>query len=105
MKNVKLLERNKIHVEGRSHDVRLIDFTTPKGEIKKIKFTYESYNAAEKFTTELFNGNEWKYISGMMDLGIRPNSDAYNIWDPKVREARANELYDKSILTIKNLFS
>lgn len=63
---------------------------------KVVKFTYEAYNATERCNTEVFDGTKWNHIFSIMDLGVMPIMSAYNIWDSKERELRANDLFKKS---------
>ena len=88
---MKLLFRNSTHTESRSHDCLIAEI---KG--KKIKVTYEAYNAVERCNTEFFDGDKWNHILSMFDMGIEPNTSAYNIWDEKKRKNRADELFKKA---------
>lgn len=63
---------------------------------KKIKVTYEAYNAVERCNTEIFDGAKWNRILSMLDMGIEPNISAYIIWDEKKRKSRADELFKKA---------
>ena len=87
---MKLLFRNSTHTESRSHDCLIAEI---KG--KKIKVTYEAYNAVERCNTEIFDGDKWNHFLSMLDMGIEPNTSAYNIWDEKKRKNRADELFKK----------
>ena len=54
---MKQLFRNSTHTQSKSHDCLIAEI---KG--KKIKVTYEAYNAVERCNTELFNGDKWNHI-------------------------------------------
>jgi hypothetical protein len=54
---MKHIFRNSIHREGRSHDCSIVEIGN-----KKVKITYEAYNAGERCTTEFFDGNKWNHI-------------------------------------------
>ena len=93
---MKQIVRNSTHTLNRSHDCLI-------GEIKgkKIKITYEAYNACEKCNTEFFDGDKWNHILSMLDMGAQPESSAYNIWDENKRKKRADDLFKKSETIIK----
>lgn len=64
---------------------------------KIVKFTYEAYNAVERFTVErftveIFDGHKWNHFLSMLDMGITPETSAYNIWNEIKRNQRANDL-------------
>jgi len=88
---MKQLFRNSTHTQGKSHDCLIAEI---KG--KKIKITYEAYNAEERCNTVIFDGDKWNHILSMLDIGIEPNTSAYNIWDEKKRKNRADELFKKA---------
>ena len=88
---MKRLFRNSTHTESRSHDCLIAEI---KG--KKIKVTYEAYNAVERCNTEFFDGDKWNHILSMFDMGIVPNTTAY-IWDEIKRKNRADELFKKAV--------
>lgn len=88
---MKQLFRNSTHTSCKSHDCLIAEI---KG--KKVKITYEAYNAVERCNTEFFDGYKWNYILSMLDMGIEPNTSAYNIWDEKKRKNRADELFKKA---------
>ena len=75
---MKQLFRNSTHTQSRSHDCLISEI---KG--KKIKVTYEAYNAVERCMQKFFDGDKWNHILSMLDIGIEPNNSAYNIWDEK----------------------
>jgi hypothetical protein len=85
-----ILFENKIHRNGRSYEVLIIK-NKPLVDGIKLKMTYESYNAVEKFTGELFVNGIWEFFFSMMDLGVEPNSSNY-IRDDEFRKQRCNEL-------------
>lgn len=87
---MKQLFRNSTHTQSRSHDCLIAEI---KG--KKIKVTYEAYNAVERCNTEIFDGYKLNHILSMLDIGIEPNNSAY-IWDEKKRKNRADELFKKA---------
>ena len=87
---MKVLVRNSIHVGERSHDCLIAEI---KG--KKVKITYEAYNAVERCTTEFFDGNKWNPILSMLDLGVQPQTSAY-VWNRDQRKQRADELFKKA---------
>ena len=87
---MKQLFRNSTHTQSRSHDCLIAEI---KG--KKIKVTYEAYNAVERCNTEIFDGYKWNHILSMLDIGIEPNNSAY-ILDEKKRKNRADELFKKA---------
>lgn len=84
---MKTLFRNSTHKMRKSHDCLIAEI---KG--KKIKLTYEAYNAVEKFNVEIFDGNKFNVILNILDMGVTQENDAYNIWSDLQREARANNL-------------
>lgn len=88
---MKQIFRNSIHVIGKSHDCLIAEI---KG--KKVKMTYEAYNAVERCNTEFFDGDKWNHILSMLNLGELSESSAYNIWDDKKRKKRADDLFKKS---------
>lgn len=99
---MRLLSRNSIHEKDRSYDVSI--FSTPRMS-GAVKITYEAYNAAEKFTGETWDGHKWNNIFNIWDLGVIPNSSAYNIWPPEDRKRRCeNLLLSKATEYIKQIF-
>jgi hypothetical protein len=88
---MKQLFRNSTHTQSKSYDCLIAEI---KG--KKIKVTYEAYNAVERCNTEFFDGDKWNHILSMIDMGIEPNTSAYNIWDEKKRKNRADEAFKKA---------
>lgn len=85
---MKTIIRNSIHKAERSHDCLIAEI---KG--KKVKFTYEAFNAVERCTTEFFDGDKWNIILGMWDMGFEPNKSAYITFDVNERKKRADELF------------
>lgn len=93
---MKQLFRNSTHKSDRSHDCLIAEIGNIKNRLKKVKFTYEAYNAAEKCNVEFFDGDKWNHILSMLDMGEQPNSSAYNIWDESKRKKRADDLFKKA---------
>jgi hypothetical protein len=95
MKKTKELYRSKLHNREKSHDVVIIqDQTNVKGV--KLKMTYETYNAVERFTGELFVGGKWEHHFSMLDLGVNPDKSMYVTSEEK-RLSRAESLIEKGI--------
>lgn len=88
---MKTIVRNSIHIQDKSHDCLIREI---KG--KKIKITYEAYNAVEKCNTEFFDGNKWNHIFSILDLGVNSETSAFSIWDETKRKKRADDLFKKS---------
>lgn len=95
---MKVLVRNSIHVGEKSHDCLI-------GEIKgkKVKITYQAYNANESCSTEFFDGDKWNPILSMLDLGVQRETSAYNIWNRDQRKQRADDLFKKAELISNKL--
>ena len=87
---MKKLFRNENHKNGHSYDCLVAEIGTNN---KKVKMTYEARNALERCTVEFFDGDKWNVIFGMYDMGVEPESSAYNIWSPERRKKRADELF------------
>jgi hypothetical protein len=101
MSKVKQIYRSEIHKRDNSHDVCIIqDQSKVRGV--KLKMTYESYNAVERFTGELFVGGKWEHHFSMLDLGVEPEKSSY-IWDDAKRLKRAEDLISKGINFFKTL--
>jgi hypothetical protein len=95
MSKVKQIYRSEIHKKERSHDVCIIqDQSKVRGV--KLKMTYESYNAVERFTGELFVGGKWEHHFSMLDLGVESERSSY-IWDDSKRLKRAEDLISRGI--------
>lgn len=94
---MKKIFRNSIHIDGRSHDCLVCEIGNIRNGGKKAKITYEAYNAVEKCTTEFFDGNQWNKIASMLDMGVLPETSAYNIWNPTRRKRRADDLMTQAI--------
>lgn len=95
MKKTKELYRSKLHSREKSHDVVIIqDQTNVRGV--KLKMTYESYNAVERFTGELFVGGKWEHTFSMPDLGVSSDKSMYVCSEQK-RLSRAESLIEKGI--------
>lgn len=95
MKKTKELYRSKVHNRDNSHDVIIIQDTTRVSGVK-LKMTYESYNANERFTGELFVGGKWEHMFSILDLGVSPDKSMYVSSEMK-REQRAESLIVKGI--------
>jgi len=93
---MKQLFRNSTHTSEKSHDCLIAEIGNIKNGGKKVKITYEAYNAVEKCNTEFFDGDKWNHILSMLDMGEQPNSSAYNIWDESKRKKRADDLFKKA---------
>jgi len=88
---MKTIIRNSTHLNSTSYDCLIAEI---KG--KKIKITYQAYNASEKCNIEFFDGDKWNHIFNMLDIGIIPENSAYNIWDEVKRKKRADDLFKKA---------
>lgn len=88
MKNPKIIYSVSSHLRDQSHEVRIIE-----NENKvKLKMTYESYNAVERFTGEQFSNGKWEHTFSMMDLGIVPDRSMFVCNEGK-REDRSEKLF------------
>lgn len=94
---MKQIFRNSTHVRCKSHDCLIAEI---KG--KKIKITYEAYNASEKCDTYLFDGYKWNHIISMLDMGFQPNNSIY-VWDDNKRKERADDLFKKAEIMCKGI--
>lgn len=92
---MKILFRNSIHERSKSHDcvIGII------GE-KKVKMTYEAYNAVERFNVEFFDGDKWNHILSMLDMGVQSNSSAY-VCSEQERKKSADDLIKKADIMCK----
>jgi hypothetical protein len=105
MSKVKQIYRSEIHKRDNSHDVCIIQNTgSVIHGIDKVnlKMTYESYNAVERFTGELFVGGKWEHHFSMLDLGVEPERSSYN-WDNSKRLKRTEDLISRGIEYFKTL--
>jgi hypothetical protein len=101
MSKIKQIYRSEIHKNERSHDVCIIqDQSKVRGV--KLKMTYESYNAVERFTGELFVGGKWEHHFSMLDLGVEPERSSYNC-DNSKRLKRTEDLISRGIEYFKTL--
>lgn len=82
------LFRNSTHTKIKSYDCLIAEIGG-----KKVKMTYEAYNAAERCNVEFFDGNKWNHVLSMLDMGIVPNSTAYISWNENERKDRADQLF------------
>lgn len=87
---MKQILRNAQHYAGKSHECVIFDFNS-----KKIKMTYQAYNASESFNIEIFDGSKWNHFLSMLDIGETPKSSAYILSEEK-RQERANKLVTKA---------
>jgi len=88
----KIINTAYTHRKGsRTTDVKLIKLhETDSTWSRTFKFTYETYNAVERFYGELFNGKKFVPVFTMKDLSIVEDSSAYHIpseYDLKTRIA------------------
>ena len=88
---MKKIFRGSIHVDGKSHDCLICEINN-----RRIKVTYEAYNAVERCNTEIFDGHKWNHVLSMLDMGVEPVANAYNLWNVEKRESRANFLFNMS---------
>ncbi len=88
---MEILFRNSTHTSSKSHDCLIGVVGNIKNGGKKIKITYEAYNAVERCSTEVFDGDKWNHLLCMLDMGITPDSSAY-IWNEVQRKKRADLL-------------
>jgi len=88
---MKTLLRNKTHIRDRSHDMHIVQKCD-----KKIKLTYQAYNACEQYVGEVFDGTGFQTLFVMIDLGVVPNSSIY-IHSEKEREQRVDTLYKLAV--------
>jgi hypothetical protein len=95
---MKQLFRNSTHSSNSSHDCLIAEING-----KKVKITYEAYNANEKCNTEFFDGDKWNHILSMLDMGVEPEKSAYNIWDEGKRKRRADDLFKKAEAMCKSI--
>ena len=93
MKN-KVIYESKSHTRDTSHEVLVIQ--EPKVNGVKLKMTYESYNANEKFTGVLFVGGKWEHFFSLRDLGMIPDMSMY-VRDESVREKKSKQLQELGI--------
>jgi len=97
------LFRNNLHKEGKSHDCLICEIGNIRNGGKKVKITYEAYNAVEKCNVDFFDGDKFNHIFSMLDMGELPNSSAYNIWDEQKRKKRADDLFKKAVAMCEKL--
>jgi len=95
---MKTLLRKSIHEDYRSHDCLVCDI-----QGKKVKITYEAYNAIEKCNIELFDGFRWNLLFTLLDMGIVPELSAYNIWDKERRRTRADYLFKEAEEMVRSI--
>jgi hypothetical protein len=100
---MKILTRNSIHKNEKSHDCLLLEIGNKGNGGKICKITYEAHNAVERCNAEIFDGTKWNHIFSIMDLGIMPESSAYNIWNSEKRKTRADELFKKAEIMLTKI--
>lgn len=93
---MKTILRNKQHYNQRSYDIQIIEVNG-----KKLKLTYEAYNAVERYNANILIEGEWKHFSNLQDLGEFEQSSNYNILNAEQREKRVDELFKKASKFIK----
>jgi hypothetical protein len=91
----KQIYRSDLHLNEKSHDIVMFQRTDNVNGVK-VKMTYESYNAIERFTGETWVGGKWEHTFGMLDLGIQSERSSY-IWDSSKRLKRAEDLISKGV--------
>jgi hypothetical protein len=91
----KQIYRSELHLKEKSHDVIIVQDTENVNGVK-VKMTYESYNAVERFSGETWVGGKWEHTFGMLDLGVEPERSSY-IWDAGKRLKRTEDLISKGI--------
>jgi hypothetical protein len=96
MVKVKQIYRSEHHKKEKSHDVCIVQQSDVVRGVK-LKMTYESYNAVERFTGELYVGGKWEHLFSMLDLGVEPERSSYNIWNDAKRLKRAEDLIAKGV--------
>lgn len=71
---------------------------------KKVKYTYEYGNAYERFKIEIFDGEKWNFVGGMLDIGAVPDNSTY-IYDKSRITKRYTDLKQNADMYIKTLLS
>lgn len=92
----KQIYRSGLNLNEKAHDVVIFQDTEKVNGVK-VKMTYESYNAVERFTGETWVGGKWEHTFTMLDLGVEPERSSYSIWDSKKKLMRAEDLISKGI--------
>jgi len=102
---MKIIQRNSIHLEEKSFDTLFCQIEDKlKLNINTFKITYKAYNGVESCNVEMFDGRRWNPILSMYDLGMLPDTHAFNVYNEKQRELRATELFERlTTLCIKIL--
>lgn len=91
-----VLINNKIHERERSYDMCIIMIVNEYADKNvRVRLTYESYNAVERFNGETFDGIKWNNIFCLPDLGVLPDTSMY-IRDSSRRIERVKELTEKA---------
>lgn len=94
---MKTIFKKEVNLNNQSHVCHLLEIND-----KKVKMTYESYNATERFTVDIFDGYKWNHFLSIMDLGVKPETSSY-VWSDNRRIQRAEELFTKAKLMTKKL--
>jgi hypothetical protein len=100
---MKLLLRHDVHVRDKSYDVSIYESKPKLG--RKIKITYEAYNAAERCTAEIWDGDKWNNMLNMWDLAIRPDSNIYFTDELNRRKRFENVILPKALKFIDTIIS
>lgn len=83
---MKTIFENKTHTRDISHEIKIVFDGT-----YKMKMTYECYNAAERFTGDLFINGKWEHFFSTLDLGIIADKTNY-VRSESHRENRCKDL-------------
>jgi hypothetical protein len=90
---------------SRTSDVRLIELYQPETTWKRtFRFTYEAYNAVERFYGEMFNDGKFEPIFTMRDLGVIPNDSAYCTLDEMELKTKIAGLISQGVKFINLLY-
>ena len=96
---MKELLRSEIHIQDKSYEMLIVKLDNNK----LVKMTYECYNAVERFTGEIFDGNKWNHLFSMFDLGELDDRSNY-VRNSSIRQKRCGDLQKKGLNYIKTLF-
>jgi hypothetical protein len=88
---------------SRTTDTKIINLQV-NGSNVKFKFSYECFNAGERFTGEIFNGAKLNPIFDIEDLGITRECLAYCIYTEEDITGRIAMLTREGIAFIKSLY-
>jgi hypothetical protein len=101
---MRIIFRKSIHTDNKSHDCVIAEFGNRRNGGKIVKITYEAHNAVERCNVEIFDGYKWNHFLSMLDMGIEPNTSAYNIWNASQRKKRADDLFQTAESMCKSIF-